>query len=125
MIIIVYLIFRLKLLNVPDFAKDVQIGQKPKRGRKKGRTKALFHQSGEQEVSFNEEDEFGDEIDDEIFEATQVPSIPFNEDDQRAHLYGDQENDNFEIPYPIVHNNNNNDKSMHASVLRNLTQQNN
>ena len=55
----------------------------------------------------NEEDYFADEIDEDIFEATQVPSIPFYEDDPRAHLYYDQEqdqieNDNFEIAYPIV-----------------------
>ena len=79
MIIIVYLIFRLKLLDVPDFAKDVQLGQKPKRGRKKGRTQALLRQSDEQEISLNEEDELADEIHDDIFEATQVLSIPFNE----------------------------------------------
>ena len=76
----------------------------------------------------NEEDYFADEIDEDIFEATQVPSIPFYEDDPRAHLYYDQEqdqieNDNFEIPYRIVDNNNNND--MRASVLtQNLTQNN-
>ena len=84
------------LLSIPEFAKEIPLGQKAKRGRKKLTKKALLLQPDdpipEQFDENQEEDETFDEynIEAETIDP-EVPVLETQSDEIRAHIFQDED----------------------------------
>ena len=104
-------------MQIPEFAKEISLGQKAKPGRKKKTTKALVFQPDAPKLNQEAEDEDYYDLDAESLE-TNVPSISIVTELQ-AHIFDDEnniENDNLFNNYIYKDEN----ESLHSRLMNDL-----